>query len=80
MLSEVFSKASRCVEERTAEQACLFVYGPVPRHKVTKQEKATSHASKLLSRRRNETKRANMYLGTTSPLSVRSTSSTPFDW
>lgn len=63
MLSEVFSKASRCVEERTAEQACLFVYGPVPRHKVTKQEKAGDVAttSKLLSRRRNETKRANMY-------------------
>ena len=36
MLSEVFSKASRCVEE---ERTGLFVYGPhaLPRHKASKK-------------------------------------------
>ena len=78
MLSEVFSKASRCVEERTAEQACLFVYGPhaLPRHKVTKQESKRPRQNCSAAA---ETKR-NVPTCTTSPLSVRSTSSTPFDW
>ena len=60
MLSEVFSKASRCVEERTG----LFVYGPhaLPRHKASK--KAGDHVKTAQPPPPNA-KRANMY---TSPL------------
>ena len=66
------------VEERTAEQACLFVYGPVPRHKVTKQEKAGDHVkTPQPPPKPNETCQ---HVPLISPLSVRSTSSTPFDW
>lgn len=80
MLSEVFSKASRCVEERTGLFVCVWLAPmPLPRHKEIRRPRQNKTAQTAQRRRRNaETKRANML-----PLrhcSVRSTSSTPFDW
>ena len=72
MFSEVFSKASRCVDGGTSERtskAC-FVYGPLPRHKARKQ--ATN--------RQNRSERNAAEGAIPSPLFRSFNFLRPFDW